>query len=54
MDHPMMKGAKILGLQFKTDIDRSNYNVGVGDWASDMVVGDTAEVTINMELNRKE
>ncbi|MCM4157973.1 YceI family protein [Gramella sp. AN32] len=54
MDHPMMKGTKILGLQFKTDIDRSNYNVGVGDWASDMVVGDTAEVTINMELNRKE
>ncbi|WP_262901643.1 YceI family protein [Salegentibacter tibetensis] len=39
--------------QSETEIDRSNYNVGVGNWASDMVVGDTAEVTINMELNRK-
>lgn len=54
MDHPMMEGTKILGLQFNTEIDRSDYNVDVGDWASDMVVGDTAEVTINMELNRKE
>lgn len=54
MDHPMKEDTKILGLQFKTEIDRSDYNVGVGDWASDMVVGNTAEVTINMELNRKE
>lgn len=54
MDHPMMKGTKILGLEFNTQIDRSDYKVGVGDWASDMVVGDTADVTINMELNRKE
>lgn len=54
MDHPMMKGTKILGLQFETEIDRTDYNVGVGNWASDMVVGDTAKVTINMELNRKE
>ncbi len=54
MDHPMMEGTKILGLAFETEIDRSDYNVGVGDWASDMVVGDTAEITIHMELNRKE
>lgn len=54
MNHPMMKGTKILGLQFTTPIDRTDYKVGVGDWASDMVVGETAEVTINMELNRKE
>jgi polyisoprenoid-binding protein YceI len=54
MDHPMMEGTKILGLKFQTEIDRSDYKVGVGNWASDMVVGDTAEVTINMELNRKE
>ena len=54
MDHPMMEDTKILGLQFETKVDRSDYKVGVGNWASDMVVGDTAKVTINMELNRKE
>lgn len=54
MEHPMMKGTKILGLEFNTKIDRSDYKVGVGNWASDMVVGDTADVTIFMELNRKE
>jgi len=54
MNHPMMEGTKILGLQFNTEIDRTYFKVGVGDWASDMVVGDTADVTINMELNRKE
>ncbi len=40
----MMENTKILGLQFETEINRSDYKVGVGD---------TAEVTINMELNRK-
>lgn len=53
MDHPMMKGTQVLGLQFKTKLNRSDYSIGVGDWASDMVVGDTADVTINMELHRK-
>ena len=54
MDHPMMKGTKILGLAFNTKIDRTDYKVGTGDWASTMVVGNTVDVIINMELNRKE
>lgn len=53
MDHPMMKGTKILGLAFNTTIDRTDYEVGVGDWASDMVVGDNVDVAVNMELNKK-
>lgn len=53
MDHPMMKGTKILGLAFKTSIDRTDYKIGVGDWASDMVVGDKVGVAVNMELNKK-
>ncbi len=53
MNHPMMEGTKILGLQFNTEINRTDFKVGVGEWASDMVVGHTADVTINMELNRK-
>jgi len=54
MDHPMMKGSKILGLSFNTSINRTDYKVGTGNWATTMVVGDNVDVEINMELNRKE
>jgi polyisoprenoid-binding protein YceI len=53
MDHPMMKNTKILGLSIDTTLDRTEYNVGVGDWAATAVVGDEVEVDIDMELNRK-
>lgn len=53
MEHPMMKGTTILGLSFKNSLDRSDYGVGTGDWASDMVVGDNIDFTVNMELNKK-
>jgi polyisoprenoid-binding protein YceI len=54
MDHPMMKGTKILGLSFNTSINRTDYKVGTGNWATTMVVGDNVDIEINMELNRKE
>lgn len=53
MESPMMKGTLILGLAFKTTINRTDYNVGVGNWAATMVVGDNVTVEINMELNSK-
>lgn len=53
MEHPMMKGTTILGLSFKNSLHRSDYGVGTGDWASDMVVGDNIDFTVNMELNKK-
>ena len=53
MEHPMMRGTTILGLSFKTSLDRSAYGVGTGDWASDMVVGDNVDIAVNMELNKK-
>lgn len=53
MDHPMMENTKILGLSIDTVLDRTEYNVGVGDWAATAVVGDEVEVDIDMELNRK-
>jgi polyisoprenoid-binding protein YceI len=53
MDHPLMKNTKILGLSIDTVLDRTEYNVGVGDWAATAVVGDEVEVDIDMELNRK-
>lgn len=49
--HPMMKGTTILGLSFNTSLDRTDYTVGTGDWAS--VVGDNVDIAVNMELNKK-
>jgi len=53
MEHPMMKGTTILGLEFDTTINRTEYGVGTGDWAATMVVGDEVNVKIPLELNRK-
>ncbi|MEX0811674.1 MAG: YceI family protein [Chitinophagales bacterium] len=53
MEHPMMKGTLILGVDIKTSINRTDYGVGTGDWAATMVVGDEVEIHIPMELNRK-
>jgi polyisoprenoid-binding protein YceI len=53
MDHPMKEGTKVAGITATTTLDRSTFNVGVGDWASDAVVGDEVEVGLNLELNSK-
>lgn len=53
MEHPMMKGTIILGLDIKTTINRNDFGVGTGDWASAMVVGDEVNIHIPMELNSK-
>ncbi len=52
MEHPMMKGTIILGVVIDTTIDRTDYEVGTGDWAATMVVGDEVKIHIPMELNR--
>lgn len=51
MDNPMREGTKVAGITASTTLDRSTFNVGVGDWASDAVVGDEVEVDLNLELN---
>lgn len=53
MEHPMMRGTMILGLEFNYSLDRTDYGVGTGDWAATAVVGDEVEISIPMELNRK-
>ncbi len=53
MEHPMMKGTIILGLNAKLTINRNDYGVGTGSWAAKTVVGDEVDININMELNRK-
>ncbi len=52
MEHPMMKGTIILGLASSIKINRNDYGVGTGSWATTMVVGDNVDIDINMELNR--
>lgn len=52
-EHPMMKGTLILGLLVETTINRTDFGVGVGDWAATMVVGDEVSIRIPIELNRK-
>ena len=53
MDHPMKEDTRLMGLSFNTNLDRTDYKMGVGDWASTLVVGDNVDVSINMELNSK-
>lgn len=52
MEHPMMKGTIVFGISLQTKIKRSDYGVGVGNWAATMVVGDDVDININLELNR--
>ncbi len=52
MEHPMMKGTIILGLASTMKINRNDYGVGTGSWATTMVVGDNVDINISMELNR--
>ena len=53
MDHPMMEGTKVAGITASTTINRTDYGVGVGDWAATMVVGDEVKIDLNLELNSK-
>lgn len=53
MEHPMRKGTMILGVVIDTKINRTNFDVGTGDWATTMVVGDEVKIHIPIELNRK-
>lgn len=50
-DHPMRENAMVAGISASTTIDRTEYEVGTGDWASNAVVGDEVTVNINLELN---
>lgn len=51
MDNPMKEGTLVAGIQASTALDRTDYKVGTGDWASDAVIGDEVTVDLNLELN---
>lgn len=51
MDNPMQEGKIVAGIKASTVVDRTDYTVGTGDWASDAVIGDEVTVDLNLELN---
>ena len=50
-DHPMKENAKLAGIKSNFSLDRTDYGVGVGDWAATTVVGDEVNVSLALELN---
>lgn len=50
-DHPMQENTKLAGIKSTFSLDRTAYDVGVGDWAATTVVGDEVDVTLTLELN---
>jgi polyisoprenoid-binding protein YceI len=52
-DNPMQENTLVAGITASTAIDRTDYTVGTGDWASDAVIGDEVTIDLNLELNAK-
>lgn len=50
-DHPMKENALIAGITASTKIDRTDFTVGTGDWASDAVIGDEVTIDLNLEMS---
>ncbi len=50
MDHPMRENTKVAGIVAETVLMRTDYGVGVGDWAATAVVGDRVNIRLNLEL----
>lgn len=51
MDHPMKENTKVAGITASASLNRTDYGVGVGDWAATAVVGDEVNIQLNLELN---
>ncbi len=51
MDHPMQENTKVAGIVANAQLNRTDYGVGVGDWAATAVVGDEVDISLNLELN---
>ncbi len=50
MNHPMRENVVVAGIVAETNLMRTEYGVGVGDWAATAVVGDRVNIRINLEL----
>lgn len=50
MDHPMQENTTVAGIVANAKLMRTDYGVGVGDWAATAVVGDEVNIQLNLEL----
>lgn len=50
MDHPMQENTQVAGIVANTSLNRTDFGVGVGDWAATAVVGDEVDIQLNLEL----
>lgn len=51
MDHPMQENTTVAGIVANAQLMRTDFGVGVGDWAATAVVGDEVNIQLNLELN---
>lgn len=51
MDHPMQENTTVAGIVANAQLMRTDFGVGVGDWAATAVVGDEVDIQLNLELN---
>ena len=54
MDHPMQDNTQVAGIVASAELMRTDYGVGVGDWAATAVVGDRVNIQLNLELTTAE
>lgn len=50
LDHPMQDDTVVAGITASAELMRTDYGVGVGDWAATAVVGDKVDIQLNLEL----
>lgn len=50
MEHPMRDNTLVAGIVADAQLMRTDYGVGVGDWAATAVVGDRVNIRLNLEL----
>ena len=51
MENPMQENTTVAGIVANAELMRTDYGVGVGDWAATAVVGDEVNIQLNLELN---
>lgn len=51
MDNPMKDNTTVAGIVANAKLMRTDFGVGVGDWAATAVVGDEVNIRLNLELN---
>lgn len=50
MEHPMRDNTLVAGIVADAQLMRTDFGVGVGDWAATAVVGDRVNIRLNLEL----